>query len=895
MSKPKPRASEPPRPSAPPAKGNGQNRNVSQPGAASSSAKFYNGPTELKQRNTGSGASTIKTVPSPGAKSSSALQQKPPTAVAKKSSKKTRKRTSFGLFSLISLAPILLFASLFSTVLCPPPQAPPSTFSRIALSALGRQHDNHSPLHKALCYPANVYHREVLEPYVYPVIADVQAKLTAHPVYKEHVEPKYNFAKATGQRVWEGPVKPIIDRTCRGARKFYLTYIAPHEPYVRAKYDEYTAPIVQRVSAAHKAYVEPHVNTASEYAYAGAKTGHEYYRIAADHPITHQAGKHAQTAFSLGRKHGYTAYVYAKPHALTAWDKIVLFTKQVIIPKGIEVAELIGLQVERVTAVAKRQASDFYKQHLAEHLDPYVAKVKEALAPVIAIFNDKVYAPFIAPAIAAIFPDTPEAPKSFWAHIADKLPSLTTSHVDTRGSGFYADDVKEKAKVVEEKIKEVKKEQPKAEKVVKKVAEKVAEKAEEPKKVVQKVAEEPKKVAQKVAEKVAEGAAAKEAIKVVEDKADLKKKVDVEREEGKAEPEAEPSEAKSTKAADDKKEKVVDTTEEPPKIEKETTVETVAQEPTEVQTATGTTETAAAQATAEPEAELDPRAAILKELEEFKSKISNVGKKTSATIEDMFTRACNDLIEEVPKSQTAGLQSMDREIKRMLDGLDRLYTRSTTLTKAQVAESIKMSDNKVRGVYEKAVRDIQTRKDPQSKFKPFVEFAHYESGRAYDDATHEALGAKMSGTPGITTQDWQLWKSLKKDSDGFKARWNEVSSKPPYAKVKKLINQLQTDVNEAVAELKGTYEAWQDQQDSLRRTALAKIEAREHVAKEAAESKAAQAKLPRKNANGDRVSIQPVPSQDSAAGAGSGPVIGKSKEQVEDALKAANAAKKDEL
>jgi cytochrome c biogenesis protein ResB len=53
---------------------------------------------------------------------------------------------------------------------------------------------------------------------------------------------------------------------------------------------------VSRVSAAHKAYVEPHVNTAGEYAYAGAKTGHEYYRFAADHPVTQQA-KHAQTAF----------------------------------------------------------------------------------------------------------------------------------------------------------------------------------------------------------------------------------------------------------------------------------------------------------------------------------------------------------------------------------------------------------------------------------------------------------------------------------------------------------------------------------------------------------------------------------------------------------------------
>jgi hypothetical protein len=40
-----------------------------------------------------------------------------------------------------------------------------------------------------------------------------------------------------------------------------------------------------------------------------------------------------------------------------------------------------------------------------------------------------------------------------------------------------------------------------------------------------------------------------------------------------------------------------------------------------------------------------------------------------------------------------------------------------------------------------------------------------------------------------------------------------------YAKVKKLINQLQTDINEAVAGLKGTYESWQEQQDTLRRTA----------------------------------------------------------------------------
>jgi hypothetical protein len=96
-----------------------------------------------------------------------------------------------------------------------------------------------------------------------------------------------------------------------------------------------------------------------------------------------------------------------------------------------------------------------------------------------------------------------------------------------------------------------------------------------------------------------------------------------------------------------------------------------------------------------------------------------------------------------------------------------------------------------------------------------------------------------------------------------------------YAKVKKLINQLQTDINEAVAGLKGTYESWQEQQDTLRRTALTKIEAREHVAKEAAESR-----LPRPSSPEGcqrRPCLNPArPSQDSAAGEGSGPVIGKS-------------------
>jgi hypothetical protein len=42
--------------------------------------------------------------------------------------------------------------------------------------------------------------------------------------------------------------------------------------------------------------------------------------------------------------------------------------------------------------------------------------------------------------------------------------------------------------------------------------------------------------------------------------------------------------------------------------------------------------------------------------------------------------------------------------------------------------------------------------DYQPKFNVFVDFAHYEQGRAYDDPTHDELGARMSSTPGITTR-----------------------------------------------------------------------------------------------------------------------------------------------
>jgi hypothetical protein len=94
------------------------------------------------------------------------------------------RRHPWGFASLISTIPFLLVLSLFSTVLCPPPAEPQSTFSRLFTAPLGLSHPStESQLHKTLCYPANIYHRDVLKPYVYPALDDAQKRLAQHPLY----------------------------------------------------------------------------------------------------------------------------------------------------------------------------------------------------------------------------------------------------------------------------------------------------------------------------------------------------------------------------------------------------------------------------------------------------------------------------------------------------------------------------------------------------------------------------------------------------------------------------------------------------------------------------------------------------------------------------------------
>lgn len=274
---------------------------------------------------------------------------------------KTKKRRGCSVLSLVTLVPLLFIFSLFSTLLCPPPSHPQSQFSRLAFNSFGLGKDQHSSLHQTLCYPAYQYHDKVLEPYVYPALEDVQAKIQAHPVYTDKLEPGYQAAKATAERVWNGPVKPVVDRIARGARKFHLTHIQPRLPYLRAKLNELTAPVAHRLAAArahvcaqYKTHAAPHVKVAAKNAQALYAQAEAHFHTAAGHPLTKQAGRHAHTAFRVTKDHSHKAYVFSKPHVVRGWHFTAHHSQHTVLPRVAQGLEIAADYMTRGLRIVKR-------------------------------------------------------------------------------------------------------------------------------------------------------------------------------------------------------------------------------------------------------------------------------------------------------------------------------------------------------------------------------------------------------------------------------------------------------------------------------------------------------------------------------------------------------------
>ncbi|WRT68718.1 uncharacterized protein IL334_005698 [Kwoniella shivajii] len=443
MSKPKPRASEPAPssrvPTVPTVPIPPTARKSSQPAinaqTAGATPRFYDGPTVSTQAN------DVKDKAKRAASRTS--------AVAKSSTKKavaTARRHPWSILSIISTLPALIFFSLASTVLCPPSSGSPSPFNKYVLSPLGYAPEQSHPL---LCYPANVYHREILQPYVYPVIDKAQDRFTTSPYYVNYAKPTVQKADIISRRIWNGPLKPVTDRIIRGAKRFYFTFVQPHIPYLKAKYYSITAPYTSRFSA----FAEPHIKTANTYANLASDRAVKGYNYASTHPVTGKAGELAKKGYLIGSEKGYKAYLWSKPHVLRARLEIERITRDILGPRAIKALERASVEVTKIELAVRSYVIKLYYSHLEPHVGPYVNRASTAIAPYTALFHKHVHQPYIQPAVQQFFPASVEN-KSFLTMLSEFLPTTGSSHAaEKKGQmdDFY-DDLEHSRKPADVKV-----------------------------------------------------------------------------------------------------------------------------------------------------------------------------------------------------------------------------------------------------------------------------------------------------------------------------------------------------------------------------------------------------------------------------------------------------------
>lgn len=78
-----------------------------------------------------------------------------------------------------------------------------------------------------------------------------------------------------------------------------------------------------------------------------------------------------------------------------------------------------------------------YNTHLDPHVGPHFRTISKTAAPHIERFNQRIYRPYIRPALESILPQflfTPEPPRTFWAMIADFLPTAGNHAAERKGS-----------------------------------------------------------------------------------------------------------------------------------------------------------------------------------------------------------------------------------------------------------------------------------------------------------------------------------------------------------------------------------------------------------------------------------------------------------------------------
>lgn len=197
-----------------------------------------------------------------------------------------------------------------------------------------------------------------------------------------------------------------------------------------------------------------------------------------------------------------------------------------------------------------------------------------------------------------------------------------------------------------------------------------------------------------------------------------------------------------------------------------------------------------------------------------------------------------------------GDENLDREIGRMIGGLDRLYSNSRSLTHDQVDESQRMSDAKVLKVLEQVTNGVKTKKNQiYEKVQPAVTNAQTEIDRVLGDE-YAALGKRLSIIEGVTSKDWDAYKALKKDVAAWKGKFAEAPEKTTTKQLKEVTHKVQVGAAEAITDFADSYEGWKTRQAQLRKQAIDRVEAREAVSSESKRATQATIAVPKKKEEG---------------------------------------------
>ena len=230
-----------------------------------------------------------------------------------------------------------------------------------------------------------------------------------------------------------------------------MTFIEPRVPYVKARLDALTAPYTSRISSFNAQNVSPRIKQAQVYSKVTQKRVIDTYSNVAKHPITRRAIQQTNGGFQLSKRKAYDGYVWARPRAIAAGLEAHRITADIVGPRVVKAVSWTASRVDEQWQIIRAQISHLYYTHLDPYTGPYVAKINQVISPLITSLYQRIYLPYIKPVIVSFIPAElmiPEKPKSFWAMMADILPSPGGGHAaEHRGQmdGYYAKMEKEKA------------------------------------------------------------------------------------------------------------------------------------------------------------------------------------------------------------------------------------------------------------------------------------------------------------------------------------------------------------------------------------------------------------------------------------------------------------------